>query len=147
LEIAFKLEPFNAAAMQSLSAVLLREGKVAEAEQTYRDALKTRPDSVEALNGLAWLLATRPQADTAKRAEAVALAEFACQKIGDDPRYLASLDVAYAQVGRIIEAMAAAEKTRSVALSQGKTDLAEAAQKRLEGYRLGEPWRETTPAQ
>ncbi len=148
LKTAIKLEPFNAAAMQNLAAALLREGDEAGAEQVYRDALKIRPDLPETVNGLAWLLATQPQTNPARRAEAVTLAEFVCRKTANnEPHYLASLDAAYAQAGRFIEAMAAAEKTREVALSQGKTDLAEAAQKRLEGYRLGEPWRETTAAQ
>jgi tetratricopeptide (TPR) repeat protein len=143
LNQAIKLEPLNTAAMQNLAAVLLRQGKTADAEAEYREAQKVRPDLPDAANGLAWLLATKPQSDPQKCIEAVALAESICKQTGDrEPRFLATLDAAYAAAGRYIEAMAAAEKTRSVALSLGNSELAAAAQKRLESYRFGQPWRE-----
>ena len=142
LNTALKLQPFNASAMQNLAAVLVQQGKVAEAEQEYREALKIRPDLAEAQNGLAWLLATRPN-DPQKSAEAISLAESARRQTENrEPRYLATLDAAYAQAGRYIEAIAAAEKTLALAQALGNKELADAAQKRLESYRLGKPWRE-----
>jgi tetratricopeptide (TPR) repeat protein len=102
----------------------------------FRTALWLKPDDPALLNDLAWLLAT--SADTAVRdgAEAARVAQRACDlNGGKDPRYLSTLDIAYAQAGRFPEAIRAAEKTREVAAAAGQTELARAAESRLDLYR------------
>jgi hypothetical protein len=59
-----------------------------------------------------------------------------------DPRFLATLDAAYAEAGRFPEAIAAAQKTLDAARAEGLNDLAALAEKRLELYRSGKPYRE-----
>ena len=58
---------------------LLQQGDFAGAIARYRRALQADPGLVQALNNLAWLLATCPEAALRNGSEAVRLAEGACQ--------------------------------------------------------------------
>lgn len=63
------------------------------------------------------------------------LAEQACGLTGGkQPQFLATLDAAYAEAGRFPEAIAAATRTRDLALAAGQKEIAEAAEKRLALY-------------
>src|SRR5207248_2249689 len=62
-----------------LGYVAAGQGKFAEAIEEYRQALKYRPDFPEALNNLAWVLATCPDGSLRNGAEAVAAGERACE--------------------------------------------------------------------
>ena len=52
-------------------------------------------------------------------------------------RALAAVDTAFAQKGQFAEAIAVAQKTRDTAVAQNRKDIADAAEKRLKGYRAG----------
>ena len=63
----------------------------------YRQALKLEPDKVNALNKLAWILATRRELALRNAPEAVRLAERACELTGyDNAVSLGTLTAAYA---------------------------------------------------
>jgi tetratricopeptide (TPR) repeat protein len=135
---AIRLCPTNAAARFQLGVLCAGENKLDEALAQFRQAARLRPDWPEALNALAWLLATHPKAESRNGAEAVRLAERACALVGDrEPRFWSTLDCAYAEAGRFSEAIATAEKARKLALAAGKKELAEAAETRLALYREG----------
>ena len=135
-----RLRP-DAQARYYLALSLLKTGKPEQAAQEYREALRLNPDMVEALNDLAWLLATSPRADLRQPAEAVPLAEHACDLSGHrEARFLGTLDAAYAEAGRFAEAITVAEEARKLALEAGDPALADAAARRLELYRAGHPY-------
>jgi hypothetical protein len=95
------------------------------------------------LNDLAWILATSSHAELRNGAEAVELAGRACKLTGGrDARFLGTLDAAYAEAGRFPEAISIAEQSRALALTTSQNNLAQDAEKRLEFYRAGKPFRQ-----
>jgi len=127
----------------NLALTRVMQGKAKEAVTNYDAALKLRPDWPAALNDLAWLLATHPAPDVRNGAEAVRLAQRACQLSGDSQaRFWGTLDAAYAEAGRFTDAISTAEKTRRLALAAAQDQLAQAAQARMELYRKQQPFRQ-----
>jgi protein O-mannosyl-transferase len=136
----------DAQAHYYLAQSLPGAGKPERAADHYREALRLRPDWPEALNNLAWMLATYPRADLRNAAEAVQAAERACELSGRrEARFLGTLDAAYASASRFPEAITVAEETRRVALTTGDQAIADAAAVRLELYRAGRPYLQPPP--
>ena len=120
----------------ALSLVIL--GRAEEAAEHYREAIRLKPDWPVPLNDLAWLLATSSRAQLRNAAEAIPLAERACDLSGhNEARFLGTLDAAYAEAGRFAEAITVAEQARNLALTAGNQEVADAAAARLELYRVG----------
>ncbi|HSU56029.1 MAG TPA: tetratricopeptide repeat protein [Candidatus Dormibacteraeota bacterium] len=141
-EEAVRLAP-TADACHNLGLAQMMRGHPDLAVVQFRAALKLEPDSLENLNDLAWLLATHPDPKIRNGAEAVRLAEHACQLAGGkEARYWGTLDAAYAEIGRFSDAISAAEKTRQLASTAGDTNLAAAADTRLTLYRKQQPFRQ-----
>jgi hypothetical protein len=86
-------------------------------------------------------LATNPNPRGRSAALAVLEAEQVVEAAGtDDPAFLDILAAAYAEAGRFPDAIAAAERARTVA---GQTTLARRIEQRLELYRRQQAFRET----
>ena len=101
--------------------------------KAYREAVRLSPDSAAALNDLAWLLATLPDAKLRDGAEALRLAQRACDLTqNQEPLCLATLDAAYAETGQFPKAIQAAQETKNVALASRRADLAADADERLD---------------
>ena len=131
-----------------LGLALDSEGQAEEAVAHYREAARLSPDTPLYLNDLAWFLATNPKAELRDGAEAVRLAERACQLSGGkEARFWGTLDAAYAEAGRFAEAMATAAKVRELALAAGQPEIAQRAEERLALYRAGKPYRQPAPPQ
>ncbi len=131
-----------------LALTLDSQGPAAEAVVHYREAARLGPNTPLYLNDLAWFLATNPKPDLRDGAEAVRLAERACQlSDGKEARFWKTLDAAYAETGRYAEAVATATKVRELALAAGQPDIARQAEERLTLYRAGKPYRTPTPPQ
>jgi tetratricopeptide (TPR) repeat protein len=125
------------------AALLHATRKTREAIGQYHEVLSLKPDSVEALNNLAWLLATSSDDKLRDGTEAVRLAERACQLTQfKEAGQLGTLAGAYAEAGRFAEAVATAEKARDVATAAGNTRFAEINQQLLALYRAGRPYHE-----
>ena len=109
----------------------------------YRRALEIDPLLVEALNNLAWLLATCPEASLRNGAEAVQLAEKACQ-ITEYHRTImvGTLGAAYAEAGRFPDAVATAQKACELARIFKEEALLAKNQELLELYRSGKAYHE-----
>jgi tetratricopeptide (TPR) repeat protein len=119
-------------------------GKTKEAIQHYRHGLLAAPDSPDALNNLAWILATNPDAQLRNGRDAVDLAEKAC-RLTDNKRamFLGTLAAAYAEAGRFTEAVPTAEQAIRLADVMNQPELAAKNRQLLELYRSGKPYRDT----
>ena len=98
------------------------------------------------MRDLAWLLATSSRAEIRNGDEAIKLAERANALLPKaDPRYLETLDTAYAEAGRFDDAIKTAEKVRQLCTNEQQKVIAERAAKRLDLYKVGKPYHETGP--
>jgi protein O-mannosyl-transferase len=106
--------------------------------KVYNEGLGVYPLSFELLNNLAWLRATCPGSASRKGAEAVLLAETACQLTSyERPVLIGTLAAAYAEAGRFADAVKTAEKARVLARAMGQETVAETNAKLEELYRVG----------
>jgi tetratricopeptide (TPR) repeat protein len=143
-EQAIREQPDDARLRYLYALTLASQGSAREAADQYRRALTLKPDMVEALNNLAWILAANPSDAVRNGAEAVRLAERACELTRHgEPLLLGTLAAAYAEAGRFSDAAKTAEKARSLAAEAGLKDIAEKNAELLELYRAGKPYRET----
>jgi hypothetical protein len=110
-------------------AMTLQLQHPAQAIAHYYETLRLKPDHAVALNNLAWIRATHPQAEFRDGLEAVRLARRACELTGyKEPMPMETLAVALAQTGRSDDAVAMAERARQLALAGGQSQLAERIQ-------------------
>ena len=120
-------------------------GRPREALPKLARALLLRPDFPEALDELAWLLATSPQNDLRNGVEAVPMAERACELTqGGTWRQRLTLAAAYAEAGRWNEAVAAAERVQASLVSTAPPTAQQLCARLLTEFRAGRPWREPT---
>jgi len=118
-------------------------GKYESAIQNWTRALELKPDSVDALNNIAWLLATFGEVTTENANKAIELAQHACELTGyNDAEFLDTLAAAYAATGKFGDAKATANKALSIAKSSGREDLAGEIAKRKKLYEAGQPYRQ-----
>jgi tetratricopeptide (TPR) repeat protein len=123
--------------------LLHKTGDCAGAATEFRQALLAQSDSVEALNNLAWLLATCPDPSVRNGAEAVRCAERASRLPAPEGMCVpGTLAAAYAEAGRFKEAVATAEKAVEIETAAGETRFADLNTKLLALYRAGKPWHE-----
>jgi protein O-mannosyl-transferase len=129
-----------------LGMVLNQLGRTRETVAQYREALRLNPHLAGALNNLAWLLATSSDDALRDGAEAVRLAECACElTYHGEPLFIGTLAAAYAEAGRFPEAVATAEKAEQLATSAGQTAVAAKNHQLLELYRAGKTYHESPP--
>jgi hypothetical protein len=122
-----------------------RQGKIQEAIDHYREAIRNNPDEPQALNNLAWLLATSQDSRFRNGAEAVELAERACAVTHHQMTVcIGTLAAAYAEAGRYDDAVKTAESAIASATTLGQKQLVEKNRWLLELYRAGRPYHETT---
>ena len=137
LRRGLEIAPGDPGGETDLGLALAQKGSFGEAMMHYRNALKADPDFVDALNNMAWGLATGPRMDGGG-AEAVKLAEHCCELTGwRTPEYLDTLAAAYAETGRFAEAVATAEK--ALAFAGGDVALAASLRREISGYRAKVP--------
>ncbi len=121
-----------------LARISIANQNHSEAMNQYRRVLELDTNSVAALNDLALLRATASDPQLRNGKEAVFLAERACQltqyKV---PFLVGTLAAAYAEAGRFDEAVASAEKARTLALAQGQEEIAAKNEQLLELYKSG----------
>ncbi len=117
-------------------------GDAAKAMAAYQNALDLRPDSVEAMNNLAWLRATHENALLRDARRAIELAEAAAEATGyRSPEVLDTLAAAHAAAWRFPNAIRAAESAITLAEARGAEGSSlESMRARLHGYRQGQPF-------
>lgn len=137
-----QLQPNFAPARAARGDLLTRQGKTDLLIENWHIALEYNPNWVEALNTLAWLLATHQDAKFRDGAEAVNLAARACELTGwKNPEVLDTLAAAYGESRQFDKAVEIAQKAHSLAVAAG-TEQADGIGNRLELYRASQPYRE-----
>jgi tetratricopeptide (TPR) repeat protein len=123
-----------------LAQVLGTSGRIAEAIGELRSILAAHPAWPPAVNNLAWLLATGPDAALRDGAQAVQLAETV--RNPDIVFTLGTLSAAYAEAGRLDDALRTIRE--AIALEESKTDSPYLADFRamLATYEAGQPHRD-----
>ena len=115
----------------------------ARALSEYRAVLRLDQKNTEALNNLAWLLATAPDAQLRNGAEAVKLAQRACEEtFWQQTALIGTLAAAYAEAGDFDNAVQAAQKACDLALTHGEKKLLLTNQALLAQYKNRQPFRD-----
>jgi tetratricopeptide (TPR) repeat protein len=150
---ALRTDPRAAQAHYNLACTLANpqvrlHRKTEQTVEHFREALRLKPDWIEAMNNLAWILSTDPEKGVRNGAEAVRLATRACELTSyKNARVLGTLDVALAEAGRFAEAVATAQKGCELALAAGEKELADTARARLMLYQAGKPYHDPMRAE
>ncbi len=145
LREAVRLQPEPGLRLR-LASLLYETGNFREAAAEYRRVLVRLPDSLEALNNAAWLLATCPDAAVRNGADAVRFAGRACRLTQyQNAGMVGTLAAADAEAGRFTEAVATAEKAVALSAAAGDTRFAAINQQLLALYRAGKPFHEPPP--
>jgi tetratricopeptide (TPR) repeat protein len=139
--------PFDVAIHNDLGVLLVQSGDVRGAITQWDTSLQIDPNDGNALNNLAWLLATCPVDSIRNGKRAVELAEKAAALPGGDtPIVLRTLAAAYAESGDFAKAINAARRATGLATAQGNNSLVETLHHEIELYQARTPYRES-PAQ
>ena len=123
---------------------------VADDQPDVREALRLMPEWTDAMNDLAQLLATNPDAAVRNGAEALQLAQQANElHRRRHPQYLATLAAAQAEVGQFDQAARTAQNAIDAAKAAGNDQLVQAVQQQLKAYNERRPdwqlWSGTVP--
>jgi tetratricopeptide (TPR) repeat protein len=138
-----KVNPENTAALQLRADALLSVGKHAEAIADYEKFLQQNADDSNAMNNLAWVLATSPVDELRNGKRAIELATKACELTEyKQANILSTLGAAYAETGDF----ETAKKWSGKAIELGDEDDKEALKKEMETYEAGKPVREMKTA-
>jgi hypothetical protein len=126
------------------TAVFAKSGDLGPLIQSLRNTVSADPESANALNNLAVLLATAPDAAHRNGSEAVALAEKACQITQrTNTAMLSTLAAAYAEAGRFEDAVTTAENASALAEQKGEKVLHDRIRQLLEYYRNRKPYHQS----
>ena len=146
-ESALHLDPGLVQAHYGLGVTLYQHGQRASALAHLRQALQPNPDFPAALDQIAWILATAPEPELRQGSEAVSFAERGCRLTAQsDPRLLATLAAAYAEAGRLSDAISAAQKARELARTADQAETLGRCARLLETFNAGRPFHEDPPA-
>lgn len=143
LQQAVEIEPEFADAHYNLGNTYLQMGQVKEALAHYTRALEIDPDDTEALNNMAWILATWADPLVRYGAKAVELAQRADSLTrGKNQVIAATLAAALAEAGRFAEAVSTGERAFQLANAEGNTSRADSIRAQIELYRSGAAFRD-----
>jgi Tfp pilus assembly protein PilF len=146
LHEAWRLQPRNPEVPSRIGAALAGHGDVRDAILFYRRALEIDPNFTGALNNLAWILASNPDASVRNGPEAVILGERACDATHYTvPTMVGTLAAAYAEAGLYKEAVDTAEKARELALADDDEITARKNEELMRLYQSGKPFHEAAP--
>ena len=134
-EQALRIKPDYPTGRNDLAVALLALGRTDEAIRQLNLALRTNPDLIEALDNLAWLLATLSPAQGGNPARSLELAQRSCELTGNCvAASLNTLSMAYASTGRLYEAVIASQRALDVARSTEQTKLIGQIEQVLRSY-------------
>lgn len=136
-----RLSPNSAEEHHNLAVILESVGEHRQAIEKYRRAIEIDSLFIAAQNNLAWILATHPDPQIRDGQQAVSWAENVC-KAGayQSSTALDTLAAAYAEAGRIEDAIRIASKAVQLARDAEQSELVEEIQARLELFEQGEAY-------
>jgi len=138
-----RLAPDFPGARHNLGVTLAQKGDYYQALPHLRAACAADPNALDALDSLAWILAVAPDQNLHRPAEALPLAQRACELTGyRKPETLDTLAAVYAALGQFPAAVETAQKARQLAQDAGQEQLARDIRSRGELYRSGQPYYE-----
>ncbi len=142
-EHGLRIDPFNPELHYALAVTLTSHGDAARAAEHFQYGLILQPERVEALNNLAWILASNPSDKLRNGQEAVRLAERACELTQQrEPTLLGTLAAAYAEAGRFADAVRTGRKAEELAAASGQPEVAEKNRQLIVLYQAGKAYRE-----
>ena len=125
----------------ALASLFYKTGDSRQAVEQLRRVLTVKPDQVEALNNLAWILATSSDDTVRSGTEAVKRAELACHLTDfKQAGMISTLAAADAEAGRFSEAVTSAEMAVKMQTANGESRLADINNQLLILYRNGKPY-------
>ena len=137
------MDPTDSNAQHDFGVYLVRRGDVEEAVAYFEQAIQLEPTSANLMNQLAWIYAT--DAKVSRGIRAVELASRACAiTLYDDPVYLRTLAVAYADAGDFPDATHCLEKSRIMALSRRQTAFLNEMPAYEKAFASHQPYRDPT---
>ena len=130
-------------AHEQMAMLFYQTGNPRQSAAQFNQVLVLKPHQLEALNHLAWLLATCPDDTVRDGGEAVRRAEEACRLTAfKQARETGILAAAYAEAGRFQAAIATGELSVKLASAAGDRQTTAINQQLLAFYRAGKPWHE-----
>jgi len=127
-----RVQPGIAEAHYNIGHICYQKGLFAEAVSHLRQAVRIEHDMVEALNTLAWILATSQDRTTRDPKGAIAYAQRACTLTGEkEPELLATLAVAYAAADHSEASQRTAELALKIARDNGREDVVQLIEKHI----------------
>jgi tetratricopeptide (TPR) repeat protein len=142
LKAALEIRPHFESAEEALGRAYEDLGNNSEALVHWQKAHSIDPGRISATLGLAWLLATAPEASLRNGAEAVHLAESAKDSAPDNAEALDTLAAAYAEDGQFQRASSTAAHALELAKAQGNQKRATEVHTRQLLYEESKPFRE-----
>jgi tetratricopeptide (TPR) repeat protein len=144
---ALAIDRHCAPAHDRIGRILAHQGDDARAVAEYEKSLALEPDSVEALNDLAWLRASSSAAALRDADRAVRLARRADELAGGQrPDVLDTLAASCAAGGQFAEAVAAARQALALPQLQREPSLRDLLQQRIKLYEAKTPLHRLDPS-
>ncbi|MCE9590339.1 MAG: tetratricopeptide repeat protein [Planctomycetes bacterium] len=135
--------PQYALALCNLGVIRVRRGDARGAIDPLRRAIRVDGDSLDAMKLLAWVLSTDPNPTIRDGAEAVRLAQRACDlSPSPDAEALDALAAANAEAGRFEEAVKMIDRAIQAAEKSGNTGILSEALLHRAAFLKGRPWRQ-----
>jgi len=140
---ALRIKPDYAEVHLQLALALKKKGKTEKAIEHYRAALRLRPDWPEVLNNLAWIFATHRNPKFRDGAEALQLAQKACELTDyKQANFLDTLAAAYAEKAQFNKAIQTAQKAIQLAHTSNRIEVVKVIEKRMQLYEARKPYYE-----
>ncbi len=140
---ALQSNPNIAEAHYQLAALFSSRRDTSSAISHLAEAVRLEPEWTLALNNLAWILATQPEAKLRNGSEATRLAARAVSLTRrSNPNTLDTLAAAYAETGRFSDAVEIAESAIQKAEASGHTNLVAEIESHLKFYQSQRAYRE-----
>jgi tetratricopeptide (TPR) repeat protein len=138
--------PFDVPTHNDLGVLLIQNGDVRGGIEQWEISLQLNPDDGNALNNLAWVLASHPENAIRDGKRATELAVKATTLPGGNvPIILRTLAAAYAESGDFSKAIDTAQRAIDLATAQNNTSLLATLRHEIELYQARTPYRESPP--